>query len=232
MTKISILLPTRARFDMVISSINSLFNTCSDENNFEILLGLDNDDIETSQKLADSLKEKYNVKFFFFERQYYRGLHNYYNELCLKSLGDSLLLWNDDAIMKSLNWDLEIINNHKEFKVLNPKVDTMEDYWKNVGVLFPIIPKKWIEITGQMSCVPACDSWIDVISKRLNILIPIESIIISHERADITGNNNDVTYQDGFSDKFNPQFYKLFNVGFPHLLEEHFNKLNNYINNQ
>lgn len=230
MNKVSILLPTRNRFDMVVNSINSLFNTCSSIENFEILIALDNDDIETSNNLKSYLKDKTNVKLFFYERQFYRGLHNYYNDLCLKSSGTSLLLWNDDAIMRSMNWDLEILNNHTNFTVLNPKVDTMEHYWREIGVLFPIIPKEWVEVTGKMSCVPSCDSWVDVISKRLNILTPLGSVVISHDRADVTGNNNDQTFKDGFNDKFNPEFHSLFNVGFPDLLEEHYHKLNNHLN--
>jgi hypothetical protein len=232
MNKVSILLPTRKRFDMAVNSINSLYNTCSSIDNFEILIALDNDDVETSNNLKDYFKDKNNIKLFYYERQFYRGLHNYYNDLCLNSSGSSLLLWNDDAIMRSMNWDLEILNNHKNFTVLNPKVDTMETYWREVGVLFPIIPKEWINITGKMSCVPSCDSWVDVISKRLNILLPLESVVISHERADVTGNNNDETFKDGFNDKFNPEFHSLFNVGFPHLLEEHYHKLNNHLNKQ
>jgi hypothetical protein len=228
---ISILLPTRKRFDMCVKSIDSLLNNCSSELNFEILIALDNDDIETSDKLKNHYVNKSNIRFFYFERQYYRGLHNYYNELCINSLGESLVLWNDDALMKSKNWDLEIINNHKNFVVLNPKVDTMEHYWRTQGVLFPIIPKKWINITEKMSHVPSCDSWIDVISKRLGILTPLETVVISHERPDVVGGNRDETFLDGFSDKFNPDFFSLFNVGFPNIMEEHYQKILNYLNN-
>ena len=230
MKKVSILLPTRKRFDMAVNSINSLFDNCFSEENFEVLIALDNDDVNTSNNLINYFKSKSNIKFFYFERQYYRGLHNYYNKLCLESTGTSLLLWNDDALMRSKNWDSEILNNHGDFIVLNPKVDTMEDYWKTIGVLFPIIPKKWIELTGEMSCVPSCDSWIDVISKKLDILKPIESVVISHDRADVTGNNFDETFKDGFNDRNNPMYFSLFHIGFPHLLEEHFHKLQNYLN--
>ena len=230
MEKVTILLPTRKRVEMAIKSINSLYENALSEENFEILIAFDNDDLETEQLLRNYYQTKSNIKFYSFERQFYRGLHNYYNELSLKSTGSSLVLWNDDALMKSKNWDSEILKNHNNFVVLNPKVDTMEDYWKNVGVLFPIIPRKWVEITEKMSCVPSCDSWIDVISKRLNILSPLENVVISHERADITGNNDDQTFKDGFNDKFNPQFHNLFNVGFPELLEEHFHKLNKFLN--
>ena len=111
--------------------------------------------------------------------------------------------------MRSKDWDLEIIKYHKDFCVISPKVDTMEHYWRTQGVLFPIIPKKWIEITGKWSHVPACDSWTDVISKRLGILVNVESIVLSHNRHDITGENHDLTYTEGRSDINNQEYFSF-----------------------
>jgi hypothetical protein len=100
----------------------------------------------------------------------------------------------------------------------------MEDFWMNKGVLFPILPKKWVEITGEFSHHPSCDSWIDVLGKRLNLIDKKESIVIYHDRYELTGNNQDETYGDvrkdvsfGFSH-------------FPEIWEEHFTKLNSYLN--
>jgi hypothetical protein len=230
MDKISILLPTRKRFESFKVSIDSLFNNCNNTENFEVLVAIDLDDDEID-KIKEYSSNKDNIKLFYYERQFYRGLHNYYNDLSLKSEGSSLFLWNDDAIMKSQNWDLEIINKHKDFCVLSPKVDTMEQYWSTQGVLFPIIPKKWIDITGKWSHVPSCDSWTDVISKRLGILVNVDTIVISHNRYDITGENHDSTYIEGRSDINNHEYFSLFNVGFSDIMEEHYQKILNYLNN-
>ena len=163
---ISVLIPTRGRFDAFSRSINSLYHNSSDVSNFEILIAMDDDDIENIERVRQILKP--NMKLYIYERQYYRGLHNYYNDLSNKSIGESLFLWNDDALMSSKNWDIEIIDNHKKgFSVLNPMVDTMMDVWDNEGwVLFPIIPRKWLEITECWSHVPACDSWVGSIAAR------------------------------------------------------------------
>jgi hypothetical protein len=126
--------------------------------------------------------------------------------------------------MKSQDWDLEILKHHEKFCVISPKVENMEDFWMNKGVLFPILPKKWVEITGEFSHHPSCDSWIDVLGKRLNLIDKKESIVIYHDRYELTGNNQDETYGDvrkdvsfGFSH-------------FPEIWEEHFTKLNSYLN--
>jgi len=231
MKKVSILFPTRNRYEMFVSSTKSLIDQCYSLNNIEILLAVDNDDIETTTKIAEFIKDKDYIKMFFYERKRYRGLHLYINDLCQKAVGDSLMLWNDDAIMKSKNWDLEISKLHENFIVISPKVENMEEYWKNTGVLFPIIPKKWIEITNIWSPTPGLDSWIDVLSKRLSILVNVDSVIVSHDRYELTGNNNDETYIEGRVDKTTPSLQPGYEVwSYPELLEEHYNKLLDYLN--
>lgn len=232
MNKVSVLLPTRGRYDIAVRSMNSLIDNSNSKEAFEILLAVDNDDKDTTDLLANYISDKPYVKMFFFERQYYRGLHNYYNALALKSEGSSLMLWNDDAVMESKNWDSEIINNHKEFCVLSPKVSNMESFWRNVGVLFPVLPKKWIEITGEWAQVPACDSVIDILSKRLNIQVHLETVVITHDRFELTGNNHDNTYVEVRSDKDNHSFHHIFHIGKPEVIEDHYQKLVNYIQNK
>lgn len=225
-------MPTRNRYDMATKSIDSLFQNCRDVNSFEVLLAVDNDDTETTQKLEAYISDKPNVKMFYFERQYYRGLHNYINHLALESKGTSLMLWNDDSTIESKDWEYEIIKNHENFCVLSPKVQNMEDYWKHQGVLFPIIPKEWIDVTGEWSQVPACDSVIDVLGKGLGIIVPLETVVIMHDRYDNTGNNHDQTWTEVRSDKDNPQYNHIFHVGKPDVLVSHHNKLKDYLQNR
>ena len=92
---ISILMPTRGRFDSFLKSVNSLYENCSDVNNFEILIAVDNDDVETTEKIKTVLKP--NMLLYSYERQFYKGLHNYYNDLSTKTNSESLFLWNDDG---------------------------------------------------------------------------------------------------------------------------------------
>lgn len=226
MKKISILLPTRNRFDLFCKSVNSLTDNCESIDNFEILIALDDDDIDTINKINTFIKDKDNMKVFIYERKFYSKLHLYYNSLAEKASGTSLMLWNDDSIITSKNWDFEILQNHDSFCILNPKVENMEHFWKNVGCLFPIIPKKWVDLTKEMAFWPGVDSWLDVLGKRLNIIKPLETVSIYHDRYEITGNNNDTTYYDGLS-------YKIVNdcPRYPEILENHYQILFNYLNN-
>jgi len=226
MKKISMLMPTRERFDLFCGSINSLFENCENVDNFEVLVALDNDDIDTINKIKNFIIDKPNIKIFLFERQYYRGLNHYYNELTTHSSGEYLFLWNDDSKIISKNWDSEILNHQCNLCVLNPKVYGSEEYintyHNGLMVLFPIIPRKWFDITGEWSHVPAVDSWIDILGKRLNNIKNLDNLIILHDRHGING-IVDNTYNDIVNDRQNHS--NLFNIGFPEIWEEHYQKL-------
>ena len=221
---ISVILPTRGRFKLFIASVESLILHCSDIKNFEVLVALDNDDSSSNLKINEYAHDKNNIKVFYYDRHYYSGLHNYYNDLALRASGELLLVWNDDAIMESFGWDAEILNNSESFCVLSPKVSNMEKYWATQGVLFPIIPKKWVDITGELSYVPACDSWIDILSKRLGLLKNIDSISIRHNRHDLTSDNLDQTYLDG-----RLHVGKQIN-GWQTVINNHYELLDDYLN--
>ena len=229
MNKVSVLIPTRNRGKLFKKSINSLFESCSDVNNFEVLVALDNDDIHSINEIKEYAMDKPNVKLFFYERQFYRGLHNYYNDLSTKSSGEFLLLWNDDAIMNSVHWDLEILKYKNKFCVISPKVDTMIEFWEKQGVLFPIIPKKWFEVTGSWSQVAACDSWIDILGKRLGLTIKEPLIVISHDRFDVTGNNNDETHQSVKAELIQMRRYP---DNMEHVIDQHHQKLSTFLNSK
>lgn len=231
MKKVSVLLPTRNRYDMFVRSVQSLANNCSSTDNIEILVAVDYDDEHTTKRIEDYRQDKPYIKVFYYERHRYRGLHLYMNDLAIKAVDGSLMLWNDDATMLSRNWDLEILKHHEKFCVINPKVENMEHYWRHLGVLFPIIPKKWIELVGTWSPTPGLDSWADVISKRLGILVSVESIVIFHDRHELTGNNNDQTYAESYEDKHTPSLHHGYEVwSHSHLLNEHCAILSNYLN--
>ncbi len=226
-------MPTRERFDLFCESVNSLFENCENVNNFEVLLALDNDDIETISKIEAYIIDKPNVKIFLFERQRYRGLNNYYNELTHQSSGNYLFLWNDDSKIISKNWDAEILNNECDLCVLNPKVFGSEEYintyHNGLMILFPIITRKWFDITGEWAHVPAVDSWIDILGKRLGNIKNLDNLVILHDRHGING-VIDKTYLDIVSDRENN--FSLFNIGFPDIWEEHYQKLLAYQNSK
>ena len=52
--KLSIIYPTRKRFDLFVKSTDSLIQKCSDLNNLEVLVAMDDDDLDTISKREES----------------------------------------------------------------------------------------------------------------------------------------------------------------------------------
>lgn len=193
--KISIIYPTRNRYNLFVKSTNSLIEKCSDLNNLEILLGMDNDDIETVKLTEEYIKDKPYIKLFMFDRQYYKNLHVYVNYLSDKATGEYMILWNDDCYMESNNYDIIMDKYYDKFVIVNPLVSNDTKYTREFnGTLFPIIPKRWVEITGRWSNNGANDSWVQEIARPLNIMVNDDDIIIFHDRFDLTRENLDDVY--------------------------------------
>lgn len=221
MEKVSILLPTRGRFESFCKSVDSLLSTCHNVNNVEIMVALDNDDLDTAAEIMKFVVDKSDIKIHMYERHRYKGLHHYYNDLAKRSSGTSLMLWNDDALMLSFDWDISILEAHRTyFGVLRTEVDNMPG-WSSC---FPAIPKQWVNVTGDMSGSPSVDSWLDLVGKGINRIQELPSVRLFHDRFDLTGNHIDATHHDTREDVAR---------GFPanpEMLNEHTHKLLEYIN--
>jgi hypothetical protein len=86
--------------------------------------------------------------------------------------------------------------------VVNPLVVNHTEYCRQENrMLFPIIPRKWVELTGRWSNNGACDSWIELISNELHISLYEDDIKIYHDRFNLTGNNLDEIYTESVDDK-------------------------------
>jgi hypothetical protein len=225
MNKISFLVPTRKRFELFKRSMDSLRATCSSIDSFEVLVAMDDDDTETILKTRDYISDKPNIQLHVYKRRTYYHLHEYINDLYEKSCGDSIFGWNDDCLMVSQNWDVAILRLHEKFCVISPKIANAEGYWRKQGAMFPILPRKWVEITGQVSPITSFDSWIDVLSKRLDTLVNSEEIVLDHICCKFTGQNDDDVYKESRAALVD----RKFNRSEPEIMERHYARLKDYI---
>jgi hypothetical protein len=92
--------------------------------------------------------------------------------------------------METQGWDTEIMKYQGQFKLL--AVHTHRDHPYSI---FPIVPRKWYELVGYLSPHSVGDAWLSQQAYMLDIWerIPVWAL---HDRADITGNNNDDTYKE------------------------------------
>jgi glycosyltransferase involved in cell wall biosynthesis len=195
-TILSILLPTRGRREMLKRSIESLINTASTPGRLEILLGIDEDDEGLTEYLKDEiapmlLEKQVECRANLFKPLGYENLHQYVNHLAGTATGEWLVFWNDDGIMLTDGWDDEIDKRTGQFKLLAFK----DNHNGHPYSIFPILPKDWYNLMDHLSMNAQNDAWLSHIAYMLDIFERIDVEFI-HDRADITGNNDDETFQN------------------------------------
>ena len=189
---IAVLLPTRGRTDALKRSVISIINRVVKPKEVQLLLAFDNDDeigtsyfIDEIQPWLDSKGIDYTALTF--DSMGYGGLNRYYNALAEHTDADWLFVWNDDAIMETAGWDNVVRKLNGQLKIL--KVHTHGEHPYSI---FPIVPAAWVEKTGYLSKHQMIDAELSQIAYMCD-LIEIVDIYVTHDRADLTGNNKDET---------------------------------------
>jgi hypothetical protein len=190
--RISVMIPTRKRIDMLKKSIDSLVDNASSVDGIDILLAVDNDDEITNEFLQKELVPYLNgkdvaMRAFGFDRLGYRNLHEYSNFLARESFGEWLLLWNDDAVMKTKDWDLKIMEYTGQFRVLRFK-DNHNDHPNSI---FPCVPRDWVILFGTLSPHQVTDSWVSQIAYLTGIMQNCHEVLAHHNRYDLVGGEPD-----------------------------------------
>jgi hypothetical protein len=198
MTKstISVLLPTRGRREVLKSSLESLISKASDPEHVELLLGIDDDDEGVKEyiekEIAPMLREhRVECRANIFKPLGYENLHVYVNTLAGSATGEWLFFWNDDGVMVTEGWDDVIRSYTGQFKLLAPH----DNHDGHPYAIFPIVPRDWFTLIDHLSQNAQNDAWLSHIAYMLDIFERIDVEFI-HDRADITGNNNDPTFQN------------------------------------
>lgn len=164
---ITILIPTRGRPSILQRSLKSIIDNASTIDNYEIILGIDNDDQNTidTLKTFDFLKTVKH-KIVFFDPLGYKQLHIYFNILAQHSTGDLLWVFPDDYEILTKDWDILLLQDKNELYIY--PYDVNNNNWS--FSLSPIISKKWYEITGRITNNSQTDLWVGHIAEDLNII--------------------------------------------------------------
>ncbi len=192
--KISILLPSRGRTHTLRRSVESLLTKVSDIADIELRLGFDSDDADTLAYFESDLQPWLNstevdYHAMLFEPLGYGRLNEYVNGLAVDTSCDWFFFWNDDAVMDTDNWDTVISSYTGQFRLLS--VHTHHDHPYSI---FPIVPRAWYDTLGHLSQHQMNDAWLSQIAYMLDVYERIP-VWVTHDRQDLTGNNNDQTYQ-------------------------------------
>lgn len=185
---ISVLCPSRGRASSLMASIESLTVNASSRDGFEVLVGFDPDDPTAPGHAEHLTPTAWPGRFWTAPERYgYSQLHRYYNHLATMAKGDWLLLWNDDATMRTAGWD-EVIGGQA------PGVLWLAS---NQGpYYFPAWPRAWSDAWGHVSLSPNVDVWVSEVGSRVGRTLPVP-VEVLHDRKDITGGHDDQTYAEG-----------------------------------
>lgn len=192
---IAVLLPTRGRTAALSRSVMSLVNRANDLKSIQFLFGFDDDDTvgidHWKNELEPWLRSKgVRYRAHSFEPIGYIRLNEYVTELAKTSDAKWLMFWNDDAIMESLHWDQEIMRHDGSFNVLAVHTHREHPY-----SIFPIVPRAWLDLFGYMSPHQLSDAYISQVAYMVDIWKRIE-VWVTHDRFDLTGNNDDDTFRN------------------------------------
>lgn len=200
---ICVMLATRGRTEALSVCLFSLFNRASKKTKIQLILAFDRDDDLGLNYFNNKVKywleeQQINYSVLITERYGYKKLNRYYNIMSNMAQADWLFFWTDDAIMDTNNWDLEITKFTGKFKVLSVYANNEHPY-----SLFPIVPQMWVKILGRFSRHTHNDTEISQMAYLLDIFERIP-VYVTHDRADLTGNNNDQTYNEREYKELNP----------------------------
>jgi hypothetical protein len=193
---ISILMATRGRPELAFKSLKSMIDLAHNVDQIEFCVAIDNDDIKSMDYFKETVvpwfeEKDHNILVMTFDRLGYANLPKYMETLALQSRGAWFIVWNDDALMESQDWDKEIVSYTGQFKLLAFKDNHNEHPYS----IFPIVPREWVVLFGTISPQQAIDAWVSQIAYIVDCFQRIEATV-THDRHDLTGNNDDSTYAE------------------------------------
>ena len=117
---LSILIPSRGRFNDLIEAIDSFINTATDKNSIEFVLKFDRDD-HFSWNRINEIRQDVKTSVLITERlDGYKSLHTYANYMIHQATGDWIMFSNDDILMLTNGWDDILRKEKKTLSCLDP----------------------------------------------------------------------------------------------------------------
>ena len=173
---ISIILPTRKRVEFLNETLYSIYSLADPNNvNFEIILKVDFDDLETLQYINNWSNEYENLYFIINSRKKgFASLVDATEDMIDLAKGKYILTANDDLTFETQNWNTLLENRLKEFKIYFPYINGYrEGLW--------CIPKELYTILGHISHHSQIDTYLNWLGQVLGINEYIDEVRVLHK---------------------------------------------------
>lgn len=191
--RISVLIPTRARLAPCAQAIESLATHASDPTQIEYLLRADDDDATPYGNFASAQTHVIRGP-----RHGYGGMPHYLAELVAVATAPWLLIWNDDALMQTRGWDaVPTAAQLAGMKLLCTRTQEERDrpMSEPYGSQFMFVPRRWFQVLGHMGQHQHADTWLWIVGMRTGLRENVD-VDVLHDRADLTGGNDDQTFRE------------------------------------
>lgn len=167
----SCLIPSRARINRLFAAIHTIRESAADQNSFEILLRLDEDDAD-SLKYRATLEQFSNVRIFIGPRhQGYQSLETiFYTELAAIAKGAWCWFLLDDVIFGGRDWDRKLAQVPTKGFIVQPEIFRLggSTYRNSEGGNFPCAPTKSWERFGWNRVERPVDLELDILLRIKN----------------------------------------------------------------
>lgn len=183
----SFVLPTLGNEKLLTKMLESFERTTKHKNSIEFLLAVDKGKLFSVNKKIK--KNSYSFRIHIYERSKTEDFTNdYYNFLANRCSGDNIIAWNDDAWMRTQNWDEKILREIKAYGwsvYMLDILDTARLKYKNTFPCFPCVSRRAMNTLGwllhkDVPMYPADKITTEVYSE-VGRIIPIRNVLIEHE---------------------------------------------------
>jgi hypothetical protein len=190
MTDISVIFASRGRYAALADAVDSLRDNATDVDHIEVIVAMDPDDLAMNYVKQSRYGNGDASSIWVAPERYgYLGLHHYLNALAKQASGQWLMWFNDDMRMCTPGWDKRVLASRPA--VLWPHANHV--HHANIA---PIWPKAWSDAVGHASPTTHMDTYLQRVGESLGRHDRV-GVSIIHNRADVTGQNDDETYRDG-----------------------------------
>ena len=184
---ISILTPTRQRPNRLSEFIMSVYMHTEVKNRVELLMYVDRDDPTKDQYLdffehcQTEFRDFLRIHFVFDEP---KSVSKSWNDLYEKSVGDIIIMGNDDLLYQTPSWDrmVELESNKFEDEIYCMWMDDRINRENHCA--FPIVSRKWCETLGYFT--PGVfhfgynDTWVFDIAQKINRCRFLGGVVAEH----------------------------------------------------
>ena len=182
----SFCLPTLGNHKLVRTFLDSLERTTADKKNIEVLFAIDEGHTGIIE-YVDSHKYSFSIKWY--ERPATRDFTNdYYNYLAARSNGKNIIAFNDDAWMRTQDWDKKILRTTNEtgWSIYMLDIpDTARIKYRNNFPCFPCVSRRALNTLGWLLCKDVRMYPADLVThdvyQYVKRVIPIRDVLIEHE---------------------------------------------------